>query len=57
MQRSTIFDRQHKKIYLDMPMVDPEYVHIKITDIPKEFILEYGLARKEDHNGWIYYEI
>jgi hypothetical protein len=24
-----------KKIYLDMPMVDPEYVHIKITDIPK----------------------
>ncbi len=40
-----------------MPMVDPEYVCIKITDISKEFILEYNLAGKEDHNGWIYFEI
>jgi hypothetical protein len=46
-----------KKFYLDTPMVDPEYIRIKITDIPKEFILEYGLAKKEDHNGWIYFEI
>jgi hypothetical protein len=46
-----------KKFYLDMPMEDPEYVHIKITDIPEEFILEYGLAGKEDKNGWIYFEI
>jgi hypothetical protein len=46
-----------KNFYLDMPMVDPEYIHIKITDISKEFILEYGLAGKEDHNGWIYFEI
>jgi hypothetical protein len=38
-------------------MEDPEYVHIKITDIPEEFILEYGLAGKEDKNGWIYFEI
>jgi hypothetical protein len=38
-------------------MEDPEYVRIKITGIPAEFILEYGLARKEDHNGWIYFEI
>ncbi len=38
-------------------MVDPEYIQIKITDIPKDFILEYGLAGKEDHNGWIYFEI
>jgi hypothetical protein len=38
-------------------MEDPEYVRIKITDIPKEFILEYDLAGKEDHNGWIYFEI
>jgi hypothetical protein len=48
---------RHKKIYLDMPMEDPEYVRIKITDIPEEFILEYGLARKLDKNGWIYFEI
>ncbi len=45
------------KIYLDMPMVDPEYVCIKITDIPKEFILQYEFAGKEDHNRWIYFEI
>jgi hypothetical protein len=38
-------------------MVDPEYVHIKITNIPKEFILVCRLARKQDHNGWIYFEI
>ena len=40
-----------------MPMVDPKYVHIKITDILEEFILEYDLAGKEDHIGWIYFEI
>ncbi len=40
-----------------MPMLDPKYVRIKITDIPKEFTLEYDLAGKEDHNGWIYFEI
>jgi hypothetical protein len=34
------------------PIVDPKYICIKITDIPKEFILEYGLARE-----WIYFEI
>jgi hypothetical protein len=38
-------------------MVDPKYVRIKITDIPKEYILEYDLAGKEDNNGWIYCEI
>ncbi len=38
-------------------MVDPQYIRIKITDIPEEFILEYGLAGKEDNNGWIYFEM
>jgi hypothetical protein len=46
-----------KNFYHDTPVVDPKYVCIKITDIPKEFILEYNLAGKEDHNGWIYFEI
>ena len=46
-----------KKIYLDMPMEDLEYVHIKITDIPEEFILEYGINEMENINGWIYFEI
>jgi hypothetical protein len=46
-----------KKFYLDTPMVDPKYVRIKITDIPKEFILEYDLTGIKDHNGWIYFII
>ena len=29
-----------KKFYLDTPMPDPEYVRIKILDIPTEFIEE-----------------
>ncbi len=33
-----------KNFYLDTPMPDPEYVRIKITDIPAEFIEEYKLA-------------
>jgi hypothetical protein len=46
-----------KKFYLDTPLVDHKYVRIKITDNPEEFILEYGLAGKEDHNRWIYFVI
>ena len=40
-----------KKFYLDTPMKDPEYIRIRITDIPEEYILEYRLAGKEDKNG------
>jgi hypothetical protein len=40
-----------KNFYLDTPMEDPEYIRIKITDIPEEFILEYRLAGKDDING------
>jgi hypothetical protein len=46
-----------KNFYLNSLMEDPEYIHIEITDIPEEFILEYRLAGKEDHNGGIYFEI
>jgi hypothetical protein len=41
-----------KNYYLDTPMPEPEYVHIKITDIPAEFIEEYKLAGT-DRDGWI----
>ena len=33
-----------------------EYVRIKFTDIPQEFIEEYDLS-KSAQNGWIYFEI
>jgi hypothetical protein len=45
-----------KNFYLDTPMPDPEYVRIKILDIPEEFIEEYNLTSK-DWDGWIYFEI
>ena len=37
-------------------MPNPEYVRIKISDIPAEFIKEYNLTGK-DRDGWIYFEI
>ena len=40
-----------KNFYLDTPMPDPEYVRIKLSDIPEEFILG------QDRDGWIYFEI
>ena len=36
-------------------MKDSEYVRIKISDIPAEFIDEYNLQGR-DRNGWIYFE-
>ncbi len=45
-----------KNFYLDTSMPDPEYVRIKISDIPVEFIEEYKLAGS-DCDGWIYFEI
>jgi hypothetical protein len=37
-------------------MLDPEYDHIKINNIPKVFIEEYKLA-SQDCDGWIYFGI
>jgi len=45
-----------KNFYLDTPMPDPEYVRIKMTDIPDEFIEEYNLIGR-DRDGWVYFEI
>ena len=45
-----------KNFYLDTPMLDPEYVRIKLSDIPEEFIKEYDLIGR-DRDGWIYFEI
>ena len=45
-----------KNFYLQTPMERSEYVHIKLSDIPQEFIEEYDLS-KAAQNGWIYFEI
>ena len=49
-----IFDA--KNFYLDTPMDRPEYVRIKVKDIPREFMDEYNLEQQA-HNGWVYFEI
>jgi hypothetical protein len=45
-----------KNFYLDTPMPKPEYVGIKILDIPDKFINKYKLTGL-DCDGWIYFEI
>ncbi len=45
-----------KNFYLGTPMPDPEYVHIKISDIPDKFFTEYNLGGR-DRKDWIYFEI
>ena len=45
-----------KRFYLDTPMESPEYVRVKLEDIPKEFIKEYHLLDNECHE-WVYFEI
>ncbi len=37
-------------------MPDPEYVRIKMLDIPDKFILEYNLLG-QDCDSWVYFEI
>ena len=45
-----------KNFYLDTPLPEPEYVRIKLSDIPDEFVNEYNLAGR-DRDGWIHFEI
>jgi hypothetical protein len=45
-----------KNFYLDMPMLAPKYVRIKIADIPADFIEEYNL-KGPNRDGWIYFKI
>ena len=42
--------------YLGTPLPRPEYVRMKIADIPQEFIDEYNL-HKFVRDGWIYFKI
>ena len=45
-----------KNFCLDTPMKNPEYVRVKLEDIPQEFTEEYNLLDDERH-GWVYFEI
>ena len=46
-----------KNFYLQTPLDRPEYVRIKLSDIPLEFAEEYNLKDFVDANGWVYFEI
>jgi hypothetical protein len=43
--------------YLMTPMTCPEYMQMKIKDLPEEFITMYNLANKATSDGYIYIEI
>jgi hypothetical protein len=42
--------------YLCTPLDRPEYIKIKLSDIPQDFIDEYNLLHHV-HNDWVYFEI
>jgi hypothetical protein len=46
-----------KNFYLNMLMVQYEYVQIKIDDIPKEIVAEYKLREKVTKEGYVYVKI
>ena len=50
----TCFDISN--FYLGMPLDCPEYVKIKLGDIPQEFVKEYNLTTFT-HHGWVYFKI
>ena len=42
--------------YLQTPLDRPEYIKVKLSDIPEEFIAQYNL-RHRVHNDWVFFEI
>lgn len=46
-----------KDFYLQTPMKRPEYMRLKITDIPDEIIEQYNLKSLVTQDGYVYCEI
>ncbi len=42
--------------YLNSPLVRPEYIRIKTSDIPEEIINEYNLHNKVTESGHVHIE-
>ena len=40
--------------YLNSPLLRPEYIQLKISDIPEEIIKEYHLQEKATEAGHVY---
>eukprot|EP00804_Cyclotella_cryptica_P026100 CCRYP_013955-RI/>CCRYP_013955-RI protein AED:0.47 eAED:0.47 QI:0/-1/0/1/-1/1/1/0/200 len=43
--------------YLMTPLMRPEYLRVKLTDIPAEIITEYKLRNKVNKNGFVFIEV
>ena len=50
----TTFDKYN--FYLQTPPDRPEYVQVRLSGIPNEFVQEYNLLAYT-RNGWVYFEI
>jgi len=46
-----------KDFYLMTPMTRPEYMRMKIKDLPEEFVNMYNLTNKATTNGFVYIKI
>jgi hypothetical protein len=46
-----------KDFYLNTPMKRPEYMRLKMTDIPEEIIEQYKLREIATPDGYVYMEI
>ena len=40
--------------YLMTPLKRPEYIRLRLTDVPEEIIIEYGLRKLATNDGYIY---
>ena len=43
--------------YLNTPLTRPEYIRLKLTDIPDKIITEYKLEQKATPDGSVYIEV
>ena len=46
-----------KDFYLNTPMARPEYMRLKIDDMPDNVIKQYQLREKATKDGYVYFEI
>jgi hypothetical protein len=46
-----------KDFYLNMPMEQPEYVRMKLSNLPQEFVDLYNLTKTAEDNGNVYIKV
>ena len=46
-----------KDFYLNTPMERPEFMRMKLSDLPAEFVKAYNLTKLVDHNGNVYIKV